>query len=57
MSDDEDIFSKFQAVCPGCTEVFEMDEEVLKQSEWESQYQSVTKLTCPQCGHVQTFDI
>ena len=47
----------FEAVCPECSECFELDDKVLKQTEWEKDYLSMTKLTCPQCGHIQTFDI
>ncbi|MHC4951844.1 MAG: zinc ribbon domain-containing protein [Planctomycetota bacterium] len=53
----DDEMAKFQAVCPNCSEVFELDEEVLLTTGAGFEDEPSVKLTCPQCEHVQHFDI
>lgn len=61
MADDifiDDEIAKFQAVCPNCSEVFEIDEEVLTPTGagWEPDEPSL-KLTCPQCDFERSYDV
>jgi predicted RNA-binding Zn-ribbon protein involved in translation (DUF1610 family) len=57
INDAEAELAKFQAVCPHCSEVFELNEEVLKKFFDESAGEDYIKLTCPQCGGTKLFDI
>jgi len=52
---DESEMAKFQAVCPNCSEVFEIDEEVLVRVNGE--IDSFVGLTCPQCDWRKLYEV
>ena len=55
--DDDSELAKFQAVCPNCSEVFEIDEEVLTSTGAGWDEGPDLRLTCPQCDWVRTYEV
>ncbi|RKX20223.1 MAG: hypothetical protein DRP51_06085 [Candidatus Zixiibacteriota bacterium] len=53
----ESDLEKFQAVCPHCSAIFDLDESVIKKGWDDIKAEEYLKIQCPECEGIKLIDI